>query len=168
MKRLFAVFAILTASALAQTPPDGTLQALLLEVRQLRQALETSTLVVPKIQLTLLRMQTQQESVNRAAKELEDLRVRIARSDSERADLASELKSIEFEVGREQEASRKAILQNQLKQLKAAMEQPRTGDSQLRATEAELSGRLRIEQAKLDEINGKLNVLDRMLDAQPK
>ena len=165
MKRLFAVFAIVAASALAQTPPDGALQALLLEVRQLRQALETSTLVVPKIQLTLLRMQTQQESVNRATKELDDLRVRIARSDSERADL---LKSIDFEVGQEQEASRKATLQNQLKQFKAAMEQPRTGDFQLRATEAELSGRLRIEQAKLDEINGKLNVLDRMLDAQPK
>jgi hypothetical protein len=168
MKRLCAVLVIVTASALAQTTSDGTVQALLLEVRQLRQALEKSTLVVPKIQMTLQRMQTQQESVNRAAKELEEVRVRLAKTDAEGVNLASELKSLEFEIGREQDASRRAVLENQVKRLKTIMEQPRTVDSQLRAREGELSGRLRLEQVKLEEMNDKLNALERMLDPQPK
>lgn len=114
--------------------------------------------------MTLQRIQTQQESVNRASKELEEVRVRLARADGERTDLASQLKFVEAEVGREQDASRKAALQNQLRQLKVATEQPRAGDSQLRANEAELSGRLRVEQSKLDEMSEKLNALERILD----
>jgi chromosome segregation ATPase len=167
MNRLITVLAISFIgfpSTMAQAPPDGTIQALLAEVRQLRLALEKSTSVVPRIQLALQRIQTQQNSVQRAAQQLDGLRDRLAASASHQAAQASRLKAIEAEVGREQDLLRRTALENELKQLKMVNDQPQEEELQLRTREVELSGRLRAEQAKLDELNESLAALERMLD----
>ena len=87
MIRLLAVSLFATLSlpdALAQTSSDGTIQALLAEVRQLRLALERSAVVAPRIQITLHRMQIQQNSVFRASRELENVRDLLAKSAASR------------------------------------------------------------------------------------
>jgi hypothetical protein len=167
MNRLIAVLAISfigLPSTMAQAPPDGTIQALLAEVRQLRLALEKSTSVVPRIQLALQRIQTQQDAVQRAAQQMDGLRDRLAASAGRQAAQASRLKAIESEVGREQDLVRRTALESELKQLKMVKDQPQEEELQLRAREGEISGRLRSEQAKLDELYEGLSALERMLD----
>jgi hypothetical protein len=53
---------------------EATIQALLVEVRQLRISLERSTSLVPRIQLATQRFQLQQDRVDRLTKELRDFR----------------------------------------------------------------------------------------------
>ena len=83
------IAAVLTAAGTthAQTS-DSAIQALLDEVRQLRLAVERSAVMAPKIQMTLQRMQLQQDSVSRASRQLEDLHGLLAKSAAEEADLA--------------------------------------------------------------------------------
>jgi chromosome segregation ATPase len=167
MNRLIVVVAISflgLPGAMAQAPPDDTIQALLAEVRQLRIALEKSTSVVPRIQLALQRVQTQQDSVQRAAQQLDGLRDRLAASASRQAERASRRKAIEAEIGREQDPVRRAALESELKQMNLMKDQPQEEDLQLRTREVELSGHLRAEQAKLDELSERLTALEHMLD----
>lgn len=173
MKRLLAVLVFATfplPSALAQSSSGGTIQTLLAEVRLLRLALERSAVVAPKIQLTLQRMQLQQDSVSRASRELEEVRNQMAKSAAEEASVSTQIREVEASAAREQDAGRRKALETEVKGMKSLMEQQGIGHSQLRARENELAGRLRTEQVKLSELSDhRLNTLERMLEAsQPK
>jgi len=61
------------------TPSESqTLQALLLEVRQLRQDLQTMTIAVQRAQILLYRSQGQEAAVARASQRLDGARERLA------------------------------------------------------------------------------------------
>src|SRR5438046_2073425 len=89
------IAAVLTAAGTtrAQTS-DSAIQALLDEVRQLRLVVERSAVLAPKIQMTLQRIQLQQDSVSRASRQL-DLRGQLAKSAAEEADVAFHIKNLE-------------------------------------------------------------------------
>jgi hypothetical protein len=173
MKSISA-FCILIATVLttagttqAQTS-DSTMQALLAEVRQLRLALERSAVVAPRIQVTLQRMQLQQDSVSRASRQLEDLRDQLAKSAAVEADMAVHIKDVEARSAQEQDSARRKAMEDEVKQFKSRLEQKTDqqtmNDAQQRARESELVGRLQTEQAKLNELNDRLNTLERMLE----
>lgn len=170
MKRLLSVLLLATfslSSARAQSSSDGTMQALLTEVRQLRVALERSMVLAPRIQVTLQRMQLQQDAVSRAAREVEDVRHQLAKSAAEEASVPAQIRDLEASALREQDPERRKAMENEVKAMKFLMEGRQAGDSQLRARESDIAGRLQAEQAKLDELNERLNSLERMLEAPP-
>ena len=171
MNRLAAAFFSVTLSAPslpAQTSGDATLQALLTEVRQLRLALEKSTSVSTRIQVTFQRMQLQQEAVTRASRELEEVRNQIAKSKEETANITGHVADMETQIPQEQDAGRRKALEDEVRRMKL-----RNGDSQkdlqLVARESEASSRLQLEQARLSELSERLNSIERMLESpQPK
>jgi len=170
MKHFLAVCAVVTlglSSVEAQTSSDAALQALLTEVRQLRLALERSAVVSPKIQMTLQRMQLQQDAVARASRELEDVRNQLSRFAAEREHMSAELAGTEARIAREQDVVQRKGLEENAKRLKGMLEEraSQTGESQWRARESEMAGRLATEQGKLSELNERLNVLERSLEA---
>jgi len=168
MKYFLAVLLFFTLhlqNAPAQTPSEPTLQALLREMRLLRLALERSAVVAPKIQLTMNRMQIQQNSVTRAQQELEEIRDRLMKFTVDQAHTLSQIKDVEASALQEQEPVRRKALDSEAKELKSVIEQKRLDDLQLRTRESELVGRLRAEQAKLYELENRLNNLERLLDA---
>ena len=137
----------------------------------MRLALERSAVVAPKIQVTLQRMQLQHDSVSRASRELEDVRNRLAKSVAEEAEVSVQIRGVEARAAREQDAGRRKGLEDEVKVIKSLMEQnlDQQRNSQLRARESEMAGRLQTEEAKLNELNDRLNSLERMLEApQPK
>ena len=162
---LFSITVV--TSALAQTSSDGTIQALLAEVRQLRITLERSAVVAPKIQVTLQRMQIQQDSVSRVSRELEDLRGDLSKLTAEETRLSGQIKEVELNAAREQDPGRRRELETDVNAMKSLVEQNRIRDAQLRARESEIAGRVQTEQAKLDELNHRLSILERMLEPSP-
>lgn len=167
MNRFFAalLFSIpALPGAQAQTSSEGTIQALLAEVRQLRLVLERSAVITPRIQVTLQRMQLQQDSVSRASRELEDVRGHLAKSAAEEAGVSVQIKDAELSAAREQDPVRRKQLETDVIAMKSLIEQQRIRDSQLRARENEMTGRLQTEQARLDELNNRLNTLEQMLE----
>jgi hypothetical protein len=179
MKRGVIVLLFVTLgqpSAQAQTTSDGTIQALLAEVRQLRLALERSAVVAPRIQLTLHRMQFQQEAVSRVSRQLEDIRSQMAGSASveekEIANIRAHMKEVEARSAQELDPARRKVLEDEVSRLRQRLEkgaektdQQRLNEAQQIARASELAGRLQTEQAKLDELGERLNTLERLLDA---
>jgi predicted nucleic acid-binding Zn-ribbon protein len=146
---------------------DTTVQALLAEVRQLRIALERSAILAPRIQVTLQRVQLQQDATTRASRDLETVRSQISNSVNQEQGLAAQLKDLETRMTQEQDPVRRKNLENESRMVKLISEQQVTGMSQLRAREAEAEGRLQSEQAKLSELNDRLNNLERQLEPPP-
>jgi SMC interacting uncharacterized protein involved in chromosome segregation len=168
LSNALSILALATGTAFAQTATDNTIYTLLTEVRQLRLALERSALLAPKIQVTLQRMQLQQDAVSRVSRQLEDVRDQIAKAAAEEANLASHAKGLEERIAQEQEPVRRKQMEEEVKHLKQRLgksEQQSMNEGQQRARESELAGRLQTEQAKMNELNERLTALERLLEA---
>jgi hypothetical protein len=175
MKQLhgISVLAILaaitmTAPASAQTanPDTATMRALLAEVRQLRLALEKSILLGPKMQLMLQRVQMQDQRVARVSQQLDDVRKQISAEAAQQTKVSESLTQVEQEIAVEGDAEHRKQLEDMrgaLKKILAA-----GPDQQLRARESEVSNALQTEQAVLNELNEKLDVIERQFEvSQP-
>ena len=151
----------LALPAAAQTSQDApTLQALLAEVRQLRLALERSATLSPRIQLTMQRVRLQDEKVARVSAQLEAVRREIANHPVHRA--TQQLTLLEQHLSSESDAARRKELEQRRAELRVMSAQ--AVDPQLGARESELANSLRVERAALDELSGKLDAMERLLN----
>ncbi len=97
-----AVFAlIITTTAAAQTPsPDSqALQALVTEIRQLRQDMQATTIATQRVQIVLYRLQTQTALVTRASSRLDELRSALGALQSDMKSTSARVLQMENAVG---------------------------------------------------------------------
>lgn len=141
----------------------ATIQALLVEVRQLRLALERSTSVGLRIQLGVQRIQLQQDRVNRPSRQLQDCRETLASIASNKSQTAGDLKQAELRAGQEQDPARRKQIEATLVRLSAELERQGAHEQQEQAQEIQLSSQLQAEQAKLNDLSDQLDELDRKL-----
>ena len=75
-------FLLFSTDCFGQSAPGDsqTLQALLSEVRQLRQELRTTTIAAQRSQILIYRLQGQEASVGRASQRREEAREKLART----------------------------------------------------------------------------------------
>ena len=147
---------------------QATIQALLVEVRQLRIALERSASLLPRLQLATQRIQAQQDRVDRLSRELRDFRNQMAQHTSERDRVADRLKQIESEAGQTQDLNRQKEMETAKKVLSPELVRHTAREQQDRAQEVELSSQLQVEQFKLNDLSDQLNALDKQLQPEPK
>jgi hypothetical protein len=88
---------LFSAPCFAQLAPSDsqTLQALLSEVRQMRQDLRTTTIAAQRSQILIYRLQGQEASVARASQRLDEAREKLARTQDERKHVVAEVKQVE-------------------------------------------------------------------------
>ena len=158
----------LTPLSSAQSPDSASLQALVTEIHQLRLAVERASATTPKIQITLQRLQLQEQRVTRISEQLAEVRKQIAASSERNPFPSTFIQSLNTKLDQEQDTTRKKAIEEQLHQLTAMMEQQGRMLQQMRTQEAELAASLRIEQAKAEELNDHLAALERTLDAPAK
>ena len=151
----------------AQSQDSASLQALVTEIHQLRLAVERTGAATPKIQITMQRLQLQEQKVTRISEQLSDVRKQIAAS-SLRNPFATMFQNIDALVEQEQDATRRKALEEQRRTMNAMLEQQAKMLQDLHTQEAELAATLRLEQAKSDELNDHLAALERALDAPAK
>ena len=146
----------------------ATVQALLLEVRQLRLALERSASLLPRVQLATLRFQAQQDRVDRLSKELRDLRSQIAQHAAEKDRTAAIARQLESDLTQTSDPTRRKQLEEAVKQMPIELERLLSREQQDRAQEGELLGEIQREQTNLSALSDQLDVLDRQLqNGQP-
>ncbi len=114
------------------TTDKATIQALLVEVRQLRLALERSTSLLPRMQLAANRVQGQQERIDRLSRELRDFRSQMAQHVAEKERAAATIKCLESEVGQETDPAHRKELESVAKQLAIELEQKKLQGEQER------------------------------------
>lgn len=140
-------------------------QALLDEVKLLRQALQRMSLSSFRAQVLTERLRVQQDQVSQLSREVEGLRAMLADGRSGQPWLAERAKEIESQLGRETDPARRQQLEQQSKQLQLEAERQSQRVAQQREREMQLTAKLQTEQAKLNELNERLDTLERELEA---
>jgi chromosome segregation ATPase len=165
-KVAFAVI-LFAADGLCQTPakePD-TLQALLVEVHQLRQSIEAMTVASQRVQIALYALQMQDAAVARAAQRMDDARNKRTGAEANRDHTASAIQGLEEKLasGTPPQSEAKE-LQGVLSQLKSEITQQTAAVQTCQAVEAEAVSQLRNEQAKLGDVQDRIERLDKTLE----
>lgn len=163
---LFAVtLLILPAAAVCQSgsADSQTLQALLAEMRQLRQELRTATVAAQRAQILIYRVQAQQAAVTRLTQRVDNNSARITQNQSEQKMMATQIKRLEDLRETQNESERKQT-DEQLGQMKARVEQLVTEEQDILPRKIGLEEELRAEQTKLAQLHDELDRIDKALE----
>lgn len=142
------------------------MQGLVNEVHQLRVAVERLGSIMPRIQIAMQRWQMQEQRVTDASRQLKDLRARLTAVTAEQNREASRVQDLEDRIRNQETPTGRSILKEQQDQVRLSLQRAAEMVQQLSAQEAELSGSLRTEQAKLDEVTEKLTALERAFESK--
>jgi len=158
---------VFSTSCFGQTTPGDsqTLQALLTEIRLLRQDLRTTTVAAQRSQILIYRLQGQEAAVARASQRLDEAREKLVRIQDERKHVAAEVKRTEdFVSNTENPATQRKELENRLSELKARLETLESDEQQYQSREIEAQQQLRAEEVRLSDLRDELDRLDKTLE----
>ena len=147
-----------------QSDNGQPMQALVNEVRQLRLAIERSNLSAYQAQVTLERIRWQQPRVDRLKEKLEEVRAEIAELRSRQASAPEDLKYIENELRKETDPGKRRELEQAQLMLKRQPEDL----VQFEQKESQLLAQLQPEQARLNELNERLDAAQKELEVGDK
>ncbi len=165
---LFALSLLLFSTACSgqTTPSDSqTLQALLSEVRLLRQDLQSTAIAAQRAQILIYRLQEQEAAVARASQRLDEVRDKQARSQDERKQMTIEIKQYEdFINNTENPPAQRKMFEDRLSQVKSVLESTENLEQQQQAQEIDAEQHLKAEEAKLSDLQDQLDRLDKALE----
>ena len=154
-----------SAQSNKQSGDAQTLQALLAEVRQLRLTLQKSNLIAYRSQITVERMRSARVRVDLLIGKLEQIRNEIAEMDLQFPQAADRIKQMEALAGEESlAADRRKQVEWEITDLKSQLDNSKKRQSQLRDRETLLTQQLNTEKAQLDELDSRMEMLDRELE----
>jgi chromosome segregation ATPase len=164
----FAISLLLLAvgSACQTTTGDSkTLQDLLVEVRQLRQDLHTSIGAVERAQILVHRVEVEEYAVRGMRERVDNARSNLGQIQSHQRVLADRIKQLQntLDSSDTSQVERKP-LEQALAQSKQSYESQANDEQEAQAKLTEFEDELRLEQAKLSELEGQLERLDRDLE----
>ncbi len=141
-----------------------TLQALLSEVRALRQDLRASLSRAQSMQILLARFQIQEGVSTRASDRLTEARQKLSDTQIHQRDLTLELKRLEDELNSAENPQQQADLQDRMKHVKSDLELSGSIAQQQQAAETQADQQFRDEQNKLNTIESQLDDIIRSAD----
>jgi hypothetical protein len=153
---------LFSSPALGQTTPteSQTLQALLAEIRQLRQDLQTSAIAARRAQILIYRLHVQEAAAARASQRLDEAKSSIEQLRAGRKYQEFQIKRYEDMRDRTENAPQRKQLEDAIGELKKQMEAAVSEEQEAQVRETELELQSRIEQARLDQLEGELDRLD--------
>jgi chromosome segregation ATPase len=154
------------AQSSSLSPSDSqTLQALLREVRELRQDVRSVTVASERAQILLSRLQAQQTAVDSAQKEVDQAAERCRQTETRQHDLQTEIKyySDQDNEDRTPNATDRQRVESVLDRLKSGLDGANNDSEQAQTAQMEAKDRLQIEQGKRDALQAALDQLDKSL-----
>ncbi len=150
-----------TAFCQGTSAESPTLQALLAEVHQLRQDLQTAATAARRAQILIYRLHVQEAAVTRASQRLDEAKSALDQWQARRKYETAQIKSYEDMRDRAVNAGERKQFDDAISALKLQMEAWATEEQEVRAKGIELEQQFRIEQAKMDQLQDQLDRLDR-------
>lgn len=164
MRTAFLIPLFTVAVSFAQTPSQDTqlTQALLTELRQLRQDLQATAATIQRVQLVMFRMQTAAQTLSRATQRLDDARNRCNYIQPQRKMMTSQIEQAETRQ-RTAPTPTDTRLIDEVARLKNNLEMLTVQEQQCQSTLIDVETQLRVEQAKMNELQDQFDKLDRAL-----
>jgi hypothetical protein len=171
LRPYFLLIAILftprTASAQYSSVDSQYLHDLLAEVHQLRHELQSSTVALQRSQILLHRLEIQENAVNRATERRDVAQARVTEVQDNRKEIAAFIKQTDDQSdsgNKSDEANARQTAQLMIPQMKARLQSLDDDEQQAQIKLTEAEEQLRIEQAKLGELESQLDRLDKSLE----
>jgi len=138
-------------------------QAMLSEIRQLRQDLQATAAIIQRVQIVVYRIQAQGSLLDRASQRLETARSLCKGSEMQRKHFTTQIERAEAAKRNAQNTSDRQAAEQLLADLKSSAEMfaGEAGDCQRDQVDAEIQ--LRAEQAQMSELQDQLEKLDKVL-----
>lgn len=167
---VMAVSAATVASAPPdQSPPSQESDALLTEVRLLRQAIQSLAANGTRVQIAFGRLQLQEQRTATAARRLEDIRRQLVAATSQANELADRMKDFEgLSSTGNRSPEEEADLREMLKMLTRELRRNESDRSRLIAEEADAASVLSQEQGRWSDLNRQLEEFERALARPPQ
>jgi hypothetical protein len=161
----FLAVLLVAPAAFGQTSSTDsqTLQALLSEVRQLRQELETYSATAQRTQILFFRLQNQQAATTRASERVDDARTKLTETQTARKKMEIEAKGVHDKLESNENAPERKDLEAMETYYKRRLEELAEEEQQRQTKQIEAEDQLRIEQAKLSDLQARLDDLDKAL-----
>lgn len=161
-----AVLLLLTVLPVAAQTPDKTLDALLSEVRELRLAIERSTLLGTRTQLLLSQLQLQDAAVARASQQYNEAHAMGLNQSAHMAKEAENIKAMESALNSPEFAAQEkhASIERTIAERKAELEQDTLLEQQRAARESELANQLRAAQNAVADTRARIAQMEQALD----
>lgn len=142
-----------------------TLQALLREVRELRQDLRTTTVASERAQILLTRLQAQQQAVTAAQREVDGVRNQQNQAENRHTNIERQIQyySDQDTEDATPDPARRQSLEQEIKRMKEALQEAETQRDSLQANEMRAKDELQVEQSKLAALQSELDEIDRAL-----
>ena len=162
----FGVLVVSAAQAQTEKPAEEnqTLRTLLSEVRQLRKTMQTAGLNAYRGQIILERIRLANEQVERMAQKLESAREDLEKIERTIPREEEESKVLETLLAQETDIGKRAKMEFEIKENKQQAERYKTLLSRAREREQQLSTELRAHQARLTDLNSRLDLLEREIE----
>lgn len=147
---------------------DKTLQELLDEVRMLRQALQTlqrMSVDTYRSQLLVDRIRVNREDIRRLTASLNDTREVLIKTQNTIPQFIERQKLLENRLQVEVDQLKRAELEFEVKRTRESIENYKSQIEPLKDREQELTTQLNSEKAKLQELEDRLDLLERTIDA---
>lgn len=148
----------------ATQPDSRTLQSILEEVQKLRQDFRTSAASIQHAQLLLYRMRLQMDAVYRTTQRLEEAQRELAQIKFQRNQADNQLKYWGDQLNRAPDSNARTQAEEEIAQVKQWLEQWTSRESEAQSKEAECESQVRLEEAKLDDLQRQFDSLDRKLE----
>ena len=161
----FALVIVSAAGAQTTSPDTQALQALVTEIRQLRQDLQATNIVTQRVQIVLYRLQIQAALVTGAASRLEDTRTSLGKAQAETKRVSALVPQAEEEVRNTQDPAQRKSKEENLIQIRIYLERCAADEQRLQSREIEAQTQNRAEQGKLADLQDQLDRLDKLLDS---
>ena len=163
---LLAGFIALTVPALAQTGATDTLSALLVEVRQLRIAMERAATTTPQVQLLGTRLSVQSERLARAERDHDGTKRELEDVSAALGQMARRMEEIDNAAAQETNPERQRGLAMEQADIKAQSTELTARQLRLRARWSELATALGSEQLLWTDLNRRLDEVERAINAR--
>jgi len=167
---LSLLFCLSGNSALAQNTKPGddtqTIQVLLNEVRLLRRTLQQTGLNAYRSQLIVEGMRAHTEKAERLTRLLEDVRDEIEGIGTTIPRMIEQGKVLDTMIDQEMDPTKRVRLEFEAKDAKRSIEQYKARQERQREREQQLATQLRAEQTRLEELEGRLDAMEREIQSE--
>jgi len=161
--------ATLSMKAAPQAAPvTDPLSALLAEVHALRVTMERSSTVTPRVQLTLARLNIEEQRIAQLAAQLDQVRRELSATTREAQKLADQIPEIEKTLETAPDDRTRQGLEFERQEVKRKLKEQARLDQELRARENDSAQALATEQSRWLELNARLDDLERLLAPVPR
>ena len=152
-------------SVVAETAPSDSqmTQAVLSEIRQLRQDLQATAAIIQQVQIVLYRIQAQENQLDRATQLLETARSVCKGTEMQRKQFTTQIERTEAAKRNAQNTSDRQAAEEMLANLESSAEMFASEASDCQRDQVDAEIQVRAEQAKMSELHDQLDKLDKVL-----